>query len=60
MCPLTCKIVKQAIEAHENMGVIMQEYVDMHKEHDLFCNNCTRNEKEENPVLDKGVEDDWK
>lgn len=44
MCPLTCEIVKAAIEAHETRGIIMQEYIDYHKKHNAKCAICTRNE----------------
>lgn len=44
MCPLTCKIVKEAIQAHEERGVVMVEYVERHKECYAYCLMCTRND----------------
>lgn len=44
ICPINCKIVKNAIKAHEQSGAIMGEYVDYHKKHCTFCHLCIRNE----------------
>lgn len=55
MCPLTCKIVKQAIKAHEERGVIMQEFVECHKVNSDYCAKCTRNNKAVEPERDMGV-----
>ena len=45
MCPLTCKIVKEAIKRHEEAGICMQEYIDYQKDGLVYCQMCTRNEK---------------
>lgn len=45
MCPLNCEVVKEAIKAHEERGLIMGQYVDWHKEHDDRCKECERNER---------------
>ena len=44
MCPLTCGIVKDAIQKHEEFGVIIGEYIDYHKRHNALCLLCKRNE----------------
>ncbi len=45
ICPVTCKIVKEAIKAHDERGVIMAEYIDYYKACNAYCLMCTRNEK---------------
>lgn len=44
MCPLTCSTVKEAIKAHEERGVIIGEYIDYFKQHNVKCQMCIRNE----------------
>lgn len=56
MCPITCEIVKQAIEEHERTGCVMQEYIDAHKEYDESCQWCSRNEKALDFVKDMQAE----
>ena len=56
MCPLTCEIVKDAIKANEERGVVMAEYIDYHKEHNALCAMCERNEKSNAP---KHLMRDW-
>ena len=58
VCPLSCKIVKGAIKAYEERGVVMGEYIDYHKESNSYCLMCARNEKSTLPVhmrRDNGV-----
>lgn len=59
MCPLTCRIVKAAIKAHEERGVCMGEYIDMHKDVNPYCQLCTRNEKSKMPEHLKGDNGLW-
>lgn len=45
MCPLNCEIVKKAIKAHEERGIVMAEYIDYHKGSNALCAMCKNNEK---------------
>lgn len=58
MCPLACKIVKDAIKAHEERGVIMQEFIDYSKEYNAYCRMCIRNERSVLPFLNPEAEED--
>ena len=57
MCPLTCEIVKMAIEEHEKSGMVMGMFVDTHKHTDGYCSLCTRNEYALSPIKDMGVQE---
>lgn len=57
ICPLTCRIVREAIELHKTREIVMHEYIEMCKEaENSYCQKCTSNEKAAMPLRDLGVE----
>ena len=57
ICPLTCPVVKSALKAHEERGVVIAEYIDYFKKHGKICSVCARNDAETNESEDSDDEE---
>ena len=44
ICPFSCQIVRDAIKAHQECGVVMAEYLDYQKQTNALCALCNCND----------------
>lgn len=48
-CPVECKVVKHAINVHEDWGKTAKEILDFNKKYLLRCLSCSFNEDSDVP-----------
>lgn len=49
MCPISCDVVRSAIENHESRGMTAAGYIEYSKDVSSYCWICARNEKSSMP-----------